>query len=79
MSVVLPRDVVPGLLLVTVFLGGCTSLSGVGGDAQYACPHRSVRCGSVTAITCAPCVTSFRVNSPPGAWTRSPSAQARRR
>lgn len=33
-----------------VFLGGCTSLSGVGGDTQYACPApRGVQCGSVSA------------------------------
>jgi conjugal transfer pilus assembly protein TraV len=50
MSVVPPRVVVPGLLLVAVFLGGCSSLSGVGGDAQYACPApQGVQCGSVTA------------------------------
>ena len=32
------------------FLCGCTSLSGVGGETQYACPAPSgVQCGSVTA------------------------------
>jgi conjugal transfer pilus assembly protein TraV len=32
------------------FLAGCTSLSGVGGDAHYACPAPAgVQCGSVSA------------------------------
>jgi conjugal transfer pilus assembly protein TraV len=32
------------------FVAGCTSLSGVGGDAHYACPAPpGVQCGSVTA------------------------------
>ena len=50
MSVDLPRGV--GLVLAgaVAFLGGCTSLSGVGGDTQYACPApRGVQCGSVSA------------------------------
>jgi hypothetical protein len=38
------------MLGVTAFLAGCTSLSGVGGDAHYACPAPpGVQCGSVTA------------------------------
>ena len=37
-------------LLVAVLLEGCTSLSGVGGEAQYACPApRGILCGSVSA------------------------------
>ncbi len=50
MRVDVPRGV--GLVLAgaVVFLGGCTSLSGVGGDTQYACPApRGVQCGSVSA------------------------------
>ena len=50
MRVDLPRTV--GLVLVgaVVLLSGCTSLSGVGGDTQYACPApRGVQCGSVSA------------------------------
>ena len=50
MRVDVPRSV--GLVLVgaVVLLGGCTSLSGVGGDTQYACPApRGVQCGSVSA------------------------------
>lgn len=50
MSVDVPPGVGLVLLGAVVFLGGCTSLSGVGGDAQYACPApRGVQCGSVTA------------------------------
>jgi conjugal transfer pilus assembly protein TraV len=50
MSLAVPRGVVPGLLLVAGLLNGCTSLSGVGGELQYACPApRGVQCGSVTA------------------------------
>jgi conjugal transfer pilus assembly protein TraV len=38
------------LLGVGALLTGCTSLSGVGGDAHYACPAPpGVQCGSVTA------------------------------
>ena len=50
MRVDVPRSV--GLVLAgaVVLLGGCTSLSGVGGDTQYACPApRGVQCGSVSA------------------------------
>ena len=50
MRVDVPRGV--GLVLAgsVAFLGGCTSLSGVGGDTQYACPApRGVQCGSVSA------------------------------
>jgi conjugal transfer pilus assembly protein TraV len=37
-------------LAVAAFLAGCTSLSGVGGEAHYACPApQGVQCGSVTA------------------------------
>jgi conjugal transfer pilus assembly protein TraV len=36
-------------LAVAAFLAGCTSLSGVGGEAHYACPApQGVQCGSVT-------------------------------
>ena len=50
MSIVLPRVIVLGLIGIATFLGGCTTLSGVGGDTQYACPApRGVQCGSVTA------------------------------
>jgi conjugal transfer pilus assembly protein TraV len=45
-----PRGV--GLVLAgaVVLLSACTSLSGVGGDTQYACPApRGVQCGSVSA------------------------------
>lgn len=39
-----------GGLLVAVLFEGCTSLSGVGGEAQYACPApRGIQCGSVSA------------------------------
>jgi conjugal transfer pilus assembly protein TraV len=39
-----------GGLLIAVLLEGCTSLSGVGGEAQYACPApRGIQCGSVSA------------------------------
>jgi len=49
-SLAVPRGVVPGVLLVAGLLNGCTSLSGVGGETQYACPApRGVQCGSVTA------------------------------
>ena len=38
------------MLAFAVFLGGCSSLSGVGGDAHYACPAPpGVQCESVTA------------------------------
>ena len=38
------------MLGVAAFLSSCTSLSGVGGDAHYACPApQGVQCGSVTA------------------------------
>jgi conjugal transfer pilus assembly protein TraV len=38
------------MLGVGALLAGCTSLSGVGGDAHYACPApQGVQCGSVTA------------------------------
>ena len=50
MRVYVPRGT--GLVLAgaLVFLDGCTSLSGVGGDTQYACPApRGVQCGSVSA------------------------------
>lgn len=50
MRVSMPRGA--GLVLVggVLLLAGCTSLSGVGGDTQYACPAPSgVQCGSVSA------------------------------
>jgi conjugal transfer pilus assembly protein TraV len=38
------------ILGALAFLAGCTSLSGVGGDAHYACPAPpGVQCGSVSA------------------------------
>ena len=50
MRIALPREVIPGWLLVATLLNGCTSLSGVGGETHYACPApRGVQCGSVTA------------------------------
>ena len=50
MKVDVRRVAVLGLILAATFLSGCTSLSGVGGDTQYACPApRGVPCGSVSA------------------------------
>ena len=50
MKVEVRRVAVLGLFLAATFLSGCTSLSGVGGDTQYACPApRGVQCGSVSA------------------------------
>ena len=50
MRVEVRRVAVLGFILAATFLSGCTSLSGVGGDTQYACPApRGVQCGSVSA------------------------------
>ena len=50
MKVNIPRSTRGALALVAAFLAGCATLSGVGGDTQYACPvPRGVQCGSVTA------------------------------
>ena len=50
MKVELRRAAALVLIFAATFLGGCTSLSGVVGDTQYACPApRGVQCGSVSA------------------------------